>query len=79
MYSSYPLNIWFPPKVFDMMTHLIIHLVDELEICGLVGAKRCYPMERYLLVLKRYVRNNTRLEACRAFGHMYDETLGFCS
>ncbi len=62
-----------------MMTHLIIHLVDELEIYGLVGATRCYPMERYLLILKRYVRNSARLEACMAFGYMYDKTLGFCS
>jgi len=46
-------EIWFPPGFFDMMTHLIIHLVDELEICGLVGAKWSYPMERYLLVLKK--------------------------
>jgi hypothetical protein len=31
-------EIWFPSKFFDMMTHLIIHLVDEIKICGLVGA-----------------------------------------
>jgi hypothetical protein len=46
-------EIWFPPRFFDMMTRLIIHLVDELEICGLVGAMWCYPMETYLLVLKK--------------------------
>jgi hypothetical protein len=39
------------------MTHLGIHLVDELEICGLVGARWCYPMEKYLNVLKKYVGN----------------------
>ncbi len=46
-------EIWFPPRFFDMMTHLIIHLVDELEICGPIGAKWCHPMERYLLVLEK--------------------------
>jgi hypothetical protein len=46
-------EIWFPPRFFDMMTHLIIHLVDELKICGPVGAKWCYPMEGYLSFLKK--------------------------
>jgi hypothetical protein len=32
------LEIWFPPTLFDLMTHLVIHLVDELEICGPMGA-----------------------------------------
>jgi hypothetical protein len=60
-----------------MMNHLIIHLVDELEICGLIGARWCCPMEKYLPVLKQYVRNRARLEVCMAFGYMYDEALGF--
>ncbi len=60
-----------------MRTHLIIHLVNELELCGVVGARWCYPMEIYLLVLKRYVRNKARPEAYMASGYMYDEVLGF--
>jgi hypothetical protein len=75
----YLFEIWFPLGFFDMMTHLIMHLVDELEICGPIGDKWCYPMEKYLSVLKRYVRNKARLEACMAFGFMYDEALGFCT
>jgi hypothetical protein len=55
------------------MTHLLIHLVDELEICGPVGARWCYPMERHLNVLKRYVR------VCMASSYMYEEALGFCT
>jgi hypothetical protein len=72
-------EIWFPPWFFDMMTHLIIHLIDELKIYGPVGARWCYPMEIYLLVLKKYVRNRARPKACMAFGYMYDEALGFCT
>jgi hypothetical protein len=26
----------FPPSFFDIMTHLLVHLVEELKICGLV-------------------------------------------
>jgi hypothetical protein len=55
--SLFLLEIWFPPAFFDLMTHLLIHLVDKLEICRPMGVRWCYPVERYLNVLKRYVRN----------------------
>jgi len=73
------LEIHFPLRFFDISTHLLIHLVDDLEICGLVGARWCYPIERYLVVLKHYVRNRAKPEGCMAMGYMYDEALGFCT
>jgi hypothetical protein len=48
------------------MTHLIIHLVDELEICGPIATRWFYPIKRYLYVLKKYLKNKTKLEACMA-------------
>jgi hypothetical protein len=59
------------------MTHLVIHLIDELDIYGLVGAIWCYLMEKYLNVLNKYVRNRAQPEACMATRYMYDEVLGF--
>jgi hypothetical protein len=41
-------EIWWPPTFFDLMTQLIIHLVDGLEICGPIATRWCYPIERYL-------------------------------
>jgi hypothetical protein len=32
------LEIYFPPRFFDISTHLFIHLIDDLEIGGLVRA-----------------------------------------
>jgi hypothetical protein len=32
------LEIYFPPRFFDISTHFLIHLVDDLEICGPLGA-----------------------------------------
>jgi hypothetical protein len=32
------LEIYFPPRFFDISTHFLIHLVDDLEICGQLGA-----------------------------------------
>jgi hypothetical protein len=71
------LEIWWPLGSFDLQNHLIIHLVDELNICGLMGSKWCYPIEQYLHVLRKYVRKKTKLKGCMASGYMYDEALGF--
>lgn len=62
---------------FDFMTHLIIHLIDELEICGLVATRWCYLVERYLFVLKKHMKNKAKLEGCIASSYI-DEALGFC-
>jgi hypothetical protein len=46
-----------PLACFDIMTHLVVRLVKELELCGLVHTRWMYPMERYIKTLKGYVRN----------------------
>ena len=73
------LEIWFPPGFWDIMPHLMLHLVDELEICGPVHYRWCYSMERYLGTLVRYVRDRSRPEAGMASGYAVDEALGFCT
>lgn len=73
------LKIHFPPGFFDIMTHLVIHLVDELEICGPVHARWCYSIERYLGVLTKFVRDKSKPEAGMASGYMIEESLGFCT
>jgi hypothetical protein len=30
------LEMEMPPSFFDVMTHLVIHLVEEVDVCGLV-------------------------------------------
>jgi hypothetical protein len=62
------LDFWFPPAFFDLMIHLLNHLIDEMEICRLVGARWCYPVEKYLNVLKRYVRSMAWPKAMRHKG-----------
>ncbi len=69
----------FPPAFFDVMTHLLVHLVDEVDICGPVHARWMYPMERYLKLLKNHVRTMYRPEASMAMGYINDETLGYIS
>jgi hypothetical protein len=54
------LEMWFPLGFFDIMIHLFIHLVEDLDVCGLIGARWCYPIERFMVILKHYVRNKVK-------------------
>ena len=68
------LEVWFPPSFWDIMSHLVIHLVDELFDCGLVSAQWMYPIERYLGVQKKNVP-----EGCMAEGCLVNKALGLCT
>ena len=61
------------------MVHLPIHLVDEAKIAGLVQYCWMYPIERYLLRLKSYVRNKARPKRCIAETYIAQECVHFCS
>ena len=73
------LELCFPPSFFDAMEHCLVHLVDELQICGPVGGRWMYPCERYLGTLKSFVRNKAQPEASMAKGYVAEEALGFCT
>jgi len=45
----------FPPSFFNLMTHLVIHLIDELHICGPFHAHWMYPIEWAMKNLNGYV------------------------
>jgi hypothetical protein len=72
-------EMWFPPGFFDVMSHLVIHVVEELAICGPLHARWYYAIERYMGVLATYVRDKARPEASMASGYAIDEALGFCT
>ena len=71
------LEMHFPPLFFYIMTHLVYHLVEELDLCGLVSTRWMYHVERYMKTLKHYVHNMARPEASMAEGYVKDECLGF--
>jgi hypothetical protein len=69
----------FPPSFFDCQVHLLVHLVDEIAIAGLVHCRWMYWLERYMAVLKGYVRNRARVEGSMATGHLAAESMFYCS
>ena len=70
---------YFPPSFFDIMMHLTVHLVREVRLCGLVYFRWMYPFERFMKVLKGYVRNRTRPEGCIVECYIAEEGIEFCT
>ncbi|GJW35401.1 protein exportin 1A [Tanacetum coccineum] len=48
------LKMYFPPSFFDVMVHLVSHIVREIKACGLAFLRDMYPFERYMGFLKGY-------------------------
>ena len=71
------LEMEFPPSCFDIMTHLMYHIIQELDLCGPVTTKWMYLVERYMKILKTYVHNMARPEASIPKGYIKDECIGF--
>jgi len=68
----------FPPSFFNIMTHLLVHLVDEIFILGPVFLHNMFPFERFMGVLKKYVHNRARPEGSISKGYGNEEVIEFC-
>lgn len=71
------LERYFPPSFFDIMVHLTVHLIREVRLCGPVYLRWMYPFERFMKVLKGYVRNRNRPEGCISKCYIVEETIEF--
>jgi hypothetical protein len=60
------------------MTHILVHLVKEIDILGCVFLHNMFPFERFMAVLKKYVRNRARREGSIASGNGIEEVIEFC-
>ena len=67
----------FPPSFFNIMTHLLVHLVKEISILGPVFLHNMFPFERFMGVLKKYVDNRAQSEGSIAKGYGI-EVIEFC-
>ena len=68
----------FPPSFFNIMTHVLVHLVDEIAIPGPVFRDNMFPFERFMGVLKKYLCNRARPEGSISMGHQTKEVIEFC-
>jgi hypothetical protein len=56
-----------------------VHLIPQLKLCGPMHTRWCYGIERYLYVLKKLVRNKSKLEGSIVVEYAYGDALGFCT
>ena len=67
-----------PPTFVNVMTHLPVHLVEQLLRCGPVHCRWMYPIEQYMKTLKDYMRTYAHPEGNIAEGYHMNDALGFC-
>jgi hypothetical protein len=67
----------FPPTFFDLMSHLLIHIVHEMKYLGHVFLHQMYPFERFMTILKKCVRNRSRSKGCMVQGWATQEVIEF--
>jgi len=73
------LEMYFPPAFFDIMVHLIVHLVREIKCCGPIYLQWMYPVEQYMKILKGYTKNLHHLEESIVERYIVEESIEFCS
>jgi len=71
------LKMYYPLSFFDIMVHLILHLVRKIKIYGLVLLRWIYPIERYMKILKGYVKIPYRSKASIIETYITKEAIEF--
>ena len=56
-----------------------MHLVREIRLCGPVYLRWMYPVERYMKILKGYVKNPHRPEVSIVERYIVEEAVEFCT
>ncbi|MCO5563696.1 hypothetical protein L7F22_017343 [Adiantum nelumboides] len=69
----------FPTSILNIQVHLLVHLVDEVEIAGTVHARWMFFLERFMKTLKGFVRQRARSEGSMAEVWMVQESCVFIS
>jgi hypothetical protein len=73
------LEMCFPPSFFDMQQHLMIYLVDQIHTLGPLYLHSMFPHERYLTVLKSYVRNRAHPKGSIMEGYTTEVVVKCCT
>jgi hypothetical protein len=69
----------FPPRFFNLMEHLLIHIPYEAKVGGPVQYRWMYHIERALKNLRAMVQNKARVEGCIAEAFLLKEVSYFTS
>jgi hypothetical protein len=68
----------FMPSFFNIMAHLLVHLVKEIAILGPVFLHNMFTFERFMGFLKKYVHNRASPKGSISKGYATKEVIEFC-
>jgi hypothetical protein len=71
------IEIYFPPVFFDIMVHLLVHVVDDVKQLGSMFLHNMMPFERLNGVIKGFVRNRSHPDGSIAKGFLTYECISF--
>ena len=66
-----------PTSFMDLQVHLLIHLVNGIELADVISTRWMFFFERYMKTLKRYVQQKEHLEGCMVEGYVLNEAFFF--
>lgn len=69
----------FPRSILSSQLHVVVHLIDEIAICGVVHSRWMFFLERFLKTLKGFVRQRARPEGSMAEGWLVQESFVYMS
>ena len=63
----------------DLQVHLLIHLVDEIELVGVVSCHWIFFLERHMKKLKGFVRQRKKPEGSMENGYISYDSFYYAS
>ena len=70
--------MYFPPAFFDVMLHLLVHIVSDIEHLGPAFLHNMFPFERMNGWVKGFIRNMAHLDGSTMQGFLTEECISFC-
>ena len=65
----------FPPSFFDIMVHLLVHIVNVIIALGPIFLHQMYAFEQYMGILKGYVWNRAHPEGSMIEGYSTEKVV----
>jgi hypothetical protein len=72
------LEMYFPPAFFEIMVHLLVHIVEDIVQLRPTFLHSMMPFERMNGVIKGYVRNRSCPDGSIAKSFLTEECISFC-
>ena len=69
------LEICFPPAFFDIMPHLMVHMIDQIRALGPCYLHEMWTFKRLMSALSRYILNQAYSESSMVEGYHTKEVI----